>query len=173
MWKVLRSRNGASLWVGRANVFLGDQLHELILAWLVWDITKSSTATGLVLFVSHLPYWLLGWMAGVAADRWPPGLVILYANAFRALVSVAILALWQVDSLSIVLLAAFSFAINACATLDAPAFHAQIPQLVAPQALQSTIVSSRCGETHPQYGAFPLAFSWCSSRCSCRQEANC
>lgn len=138
MWRVLRSRNGVCLWAGRASVFLGDQLHELILAWLVWDITKSSTATGLALFVSHLPFWVLGWIAGVAADRWPRGLVVLYANAFRAIVAVAILVLWQADSLSVVLLAVLSFMINACATVDAPAFHAQIPQLVVPRELQST-----------------------------------
>lgn len=138
MWRVLLSRNGACLWAGRAGVFLGDQLHELILAWLVWDITKSSTATGLVLFASHLPYWVLGWIAGVAADRWPAGLVVLYANAIRAIVAVAILVLWSADLLSIVLLAALSFTINACATIDAPAFHAQIPQLVALRDIQST-----------------------------------
>ena len=137
MWQVLLSRNGLCLWIGRACVFLGDQLHELILAWLVWDITNSSTATGLVLFISHLPYWVLGWIAGVAADRWPRGLVVFYANAFRAIVSVVILALWQVDALSVALFAALSFTINACATIDAPAFHAQIPQLVAPRDIQS------------------------------------
>ena len=137
MWQIFLSRNGLCLWIGRASAFLGDQLHELILAWLVWEITKSSTATGLVLFISHLPYWVLGWIAGVAADRWPRGLVVLYANALRASVSVAILILWQVDALSITLFAVLSFTINACATIDAPAFHAQIPQLVAPRDIQS------------------------------------
>jgi DHA3 family macrolide efflux protein-like MFS transporter len=137
MWRILRTRNGLWLWVGRGGAFLGDQLHELILAWLVWDVTKSSTATGIVLFVSHLPFWTLGWLAGVIADRWKRTLVVFHSNAIRAVMALLILVLWDADMLTIVLLAALSFLINLCATIDAPAFHAQIPQLVAPRDFRS------------------------------------
>lgn len=134
---VVLSRNALLVWIGRGNIYLGDQIHEVAITWLVWDLTKSSSATALVLFVGHIPFWALGWLAGVYADRLSRQQIVLVANAIRGVLALLLVALYGMDALSVEALAAFNFLLSACSTAETPAFTAQIPGLVAPGFAQT------------------------------------
>lgn len=134
---VILSRNALLVWVGRGNIYLGDQIHEVAITWLVWELTKSSSATALVLFVGHIPFWALGWLAGVYADRLSRRQIVIVANAVRGVLALLLVALYAVDGLSVWALAALNFLLSACSTVETPAFTAQIPGLVAPGFVQT------------------------------------
>jgi hypothetical protein len=76
LW-VVRERNPRILRLGRSSTYLADQLHEIALVWMGWELTRSSTLTALAVLATRAPLWALGSFAGVYADRLPRQLTII------------------------------------------------------------------------------------------------
>lgn len=66
---LIRNRNFLMLFLGGLLSRIGNGIHYIALTWFILDVTRSGTATGLVMFLSSVPGVLLGPLAGVAADR--------------------------------------------------------------------------------------------------------
>ncbi len=118
------------LWAAANVSLIGDSLHDVALLWLVYDLTRSSTATGLLGIARYLPSILLGIFAGAWVDRVSRKSILLWCDALRVLlvgILAALTATQQVDSASLYLLA---FAIAICTVFFAPARDALVPQLV-------------------------------------------
>jgi hypothetical protein len=64
LW-VVREPNARLLWLGRSSTHLGDQLHEIALVWMAWELTRSSTLTAFAALATRAPVSALGAFAGV------------------------------------------------------------------------------------------------------------
>jgi MFS family permease len=82
----LRVRDFRLLFSGETISVLGDYFHFVALAWLTLQLTGSGLALGSVLMVSGIPRAVFILLGGALSDRFSPRSLMLYSNAFRALV---------------------------------------------------------------------------------------
>lgn len=118
------------LWAAANVSLVGDSLHDIAILWLIYDLTGSSTATGLLGVARYLPSILLAVVAGAWVDRVDRKKVLLWCDFLRmglVLVLAALAATQAVTGGSLYLLA---FAIAICTVFFGPARDAIVPQLV-------------------------------------------
>ncbi|HXO73665.1 MAG TPA: MFS transporter, partial [Puia sp.] len=80
-------------------------------AWVVWELTHSATALGIVAFLSQIPFFIFGPWVGVVADRYDRRkimiltqiLFMVFAFVLAALVQWHLLQLWHVYVLAFLL----------------------------------------------------------------------
>src|SRR4051794_23641531 len=97
--RALRSRSFALLWLGQTISTLGDGVYLTALAWQVLTLTGSGAAMGIVLIATAVPRVLFMLLGGVIADRLPRRLVMLWADAGRAVAVGAIAILSYTNTL--------------------------------------------------------------------------
>ncbi|GAB6933306.1 NADPH-dependent FMN reductase [Calditerricola satsumensis] len=69
------NRNLKLLWLADALSHLGTSLYTLVLTLLALQVSRHAFGAGLVLFVTTLPYLVLGVMGGAVVDRFNRGAV--------------------------------------------------------------------------------------------------
>lgn len=84
--RALKSRPYAMIWLGQTISNLGDGIFYIALAWQVLLMTHSGTAMGIVLIAGTVPRLVFVLLGGVAADRLPRRLIILWSDGGRGLV---------------------------------------------------------------------------------------
>jgi MFS family permease len=80
----LRVRNYRLYFAGQAVSLIGTWMQSVALSWLVFELTHSGTAIGLVLAAQFLPVLALGAYGGLIADRVPKR-PLLMATALASL----------------------------------------------------------------------------------------
>ncbi len=81
---VLRRRNFTLMWVGQLVSTMGTALAELAAAILVYKLTNSAAAVGLMLIASAGPSVVLGLIAGVYVDRFDRKKILIACDLTRA-----------------------------------------------------------------------------------------
>jgi MFS family permease len=66
----LRIADFRRLWLGQVVSVVGDKIHTIAMAMMVYSITGSMLQMGVMLGVTLLPAALFGLPAGVYIDRW-------------------------------------------------------------------------------------------------------
>jgi MFS family permease len=84
--RAFKSRPYLMIWIGQTISNLGDGIFYLALAWQVLLMTHSATAMGIVLIAGIVPRLLFVLIGGVAADRLPRRLIILWSDGGRGLI---------------------------------------------------------------------------------------
>jgi MFS family permease len=84
--RALKSRPYTMIWIGQTISNLGDGIFNIALAWQVLLMTHSGTAMGIVLVASTIPRLVFVLIGGVAADRLPRRLIILWSDGGRGLI---------------------------------------------------------------------------------------
>src|SRR5258708_40135295 len=83
--RALKYRPYALLWIGQTISLLGDGAYFTALAWLVLLLTGSATAMGIVVTAAAIPRVVFLLIGGVAVDRLPRRLVMLWSDSGRAI----------------------------------------------------------------------------------------
>lgn len=81
--RALKSRPYAVVWIGQTISNLGDGIFIIALAWQILLMTHSGTAMGVVLIANTIPRLVFVLIGGVAADRLPRRLIILWSDGGR------------------------------------------------------------------------------------------
>jgi MFS family permease len=108
---VLRKRDMRIYLSGQTVSLVGDWMQQTAQAWVVWELTHSATALGVVAFFSQIPFFLFGPWVGVLSDRFDrrkillvtQSLIMLFAFILAALVQFHLLLLWHVYVLAFLL----------------------------------------------------------------------
>ncbi len=129
------NRDFARLWVGQLVSGLGDWFNTVAVLALVFDLTHSGVATGLVIIASTLPAFLLTPFAGVIADRFDRRRVMMTADLIRAFLALGMLLVRSPDQIWLVYV--FSALLITFSSFFNPAINAAIPNLVPREALIS------------------------------------
>ena len=74
------------LWLSQILSQVTANMLAFVMLIRVYELTRSSTAVGLVMFVFTLPSLLLGLFAGVFVDRWSKRIVLTLTNLLQALI---------------------------------------------------------------------------------------
>jgi MFS family permease len=86
----LRIADFRRLWLGQVVSVIGDKIHTIAMAMMVYAITGSMLQMGVMLGVTLLPAALFGLPAGVYVDRWDRRKTMMIADIIRAAVVVSI-----------------------------------------------------------------------------------
>lgn len=109
-----RNQTYAAIWLANAVSVLGDWLHAMALMVLVYDLTGSGLAVGVMLASKVLPALFMGAVAGVLADRWDRKWIMIGSDMARFLLVLGFLfvrtpaGVWLVIALNILLSTASS-----------------------------------------------------------------
>jgi len=134
---IFLQRNLLFLWVGHVISHAGDSIYQLALPWLVLELTGSKTTTSLVALCAYLPAVLFSLLAGVFADRFNRRSVMMFSDAARMVVMLALVGFLLAGGTSPVVVGLIAFVVASFATLFYPARDALVPDLVPPEALTS------------------------------------
>lgn len=140
-WVAFRHRDFSLYCAARFLSAVGLQAQNVAVGWLVYDLTGSAMALGLVGLAAFLPAVGLALVTGYVADRNDRRQVLLACFALSTLVSLGLLAfaatggdagrVWPVFALTVVQGAARAFA--------NPAGQALVPNLVPPEHLGNAV----------------------------------
>ncbi|MBW7457154.1 MFS transporter, partial [Paenibacillus sepulcri] len=84
----LRSRNFRIYLGGQGVSMLGNWMQGTAQAWVVWRLTGSTAALGIVAMLNTLPVLLLGPFSGVWADRLDRRKLLIYTNILAMILAV-------------------------------------------------------------------------------------
>jgi MFS transporter, DHA3 family, macrolide efflux protein len=123
------------LWTAGFVSTIGDSMHQVALMWLVYELTGSSTVTGLVGMSQYLPAVLVGLFAGAFVDRMNRKYVMIAADAARIVLVALIPILYLSGLMTGLILGLIAFSIAIFTTAFSPARDAITPQIVQPSEL--------------------------------------
>jgi MFS family permease len=168
--RALRHRNYRLFFGGQSLSLIGTWLTRVATSWLVYRITGSTIALGIVGFAGQIPTFVIAPFAGVWVDRWNRHRVLVVTQVLAMLQSaaLAVLALTgKIGLASVIALSLFQGLINA---FDVPARQSFVVQMVSDRedlpnaiALNSSMVNA-ARLLGPSIGGILIALvgeGWC------------
>jgi DHA3 family tetracycline resistance protein-like MFS transporter len=164
LFRSLKHRSFALLWIGQTLSRVGDFVYEIALAWWVLEKTGSAETMGLVLVCSITPSLLFLLIGGVAVDRLPRVALMLFSDAGRGVAALIVAALAFTDQLQVWHVFAASLFFGFVMAFFQPAYAAVVPQIVPqddlPSANALTSISANLGRVAgPALGAVLIGWS--------------
>lgn len=162
LFRSLKHRPFALLWMGQTLSRVGDFVYEIALAWWVLEKTGSAETMGLVLVFSITPSLIFLLIGGVAVDRLPRVPLMLFSDLGRGIVSFIIAAMALTGQLQVWHVYFASLFFGFVMAFFGPAYSAIVPQIVPqddlPSANALTSISSNLGRVAgPALGAVLVA----------------
>ena len=90
MFAVFRKPAFTRLWFAQLISTIGSSLTDLAAAILIFRLTDSALAVGLILMASALPSLVFGLVAGVFVDRFDRKKILIWSDVIRAVLVVSI-----------------------------------------------------------------------------------
>ena len=134
MLRALSHRNYRLFFAGQGTSLVGTWITRVATSWLVYRLTGSAAALGIVGFAGQIPTFLLAPFAGVWVDRWSRTEWLVVTQLLSMLQSLALAWLafsGTITVTDIVLLSALQGIINA---FDTPARQAFVVEMVEDRA---------------------------------------
>jgi len=144
----------AAYWLAQTISLFGDRLHQVALGVLVYGVTNSPLATGLVFLAATLPNIVLGPIAGTFVDRWEHKRVMIASDLIRA---VLVLAIPFAASIDVILVYPLVFGITAVSLFFRPAKVALLPRIVHSDDVMAASSATWTADTLADIIGFPLA----------------
>lgn len=135
----LKYRDYFYLWLGGWFSNVGTWIQNIALGWLVYDLTRSSLALGVVNFSSSIPVFFLSFYAGVVSDRVSRKAIVFWSNFFPMLFAFALGALVSTGAVNIYWIVALSLLSGIAFTFAFPSWQAIISQIVPAKDLMNAI----------------------------------
>ncbi|MGH2444219.1 MAG: MFS transporter [Chloroflexota bacterium] len=133
----LRHRPFALLWSGQTISRIGNGVYSTVLAWTVYAISHSTSATGFVIMASAIPQVIFLLAGGLVGDRVSRRAIILVSDSLSGIAagSVAVIAL--TGHLTVPLLAVLAVIFGTVSAFFLPAYQAIIPEVISAEQLQT------------------------------------
>ena len=144
----------SALWTGQLISALGDRIHQVALAYVVFDATRSPIAVGAVFLVATLPNLVFGPIAGTLVDRWDHREVMIVSDLLRAGI-VLLIPIAAVTNLALAY--PLVFLVTTVSIFFRPAKGAILPRIVSEQDLLPANSALWVGETFADIGGYVIA----------------
>ena len=127
------NRSFRQLWLGQVVSQMGDWFDTIALYTIIWKLTGSGRAVGLLLVARFVPSFLVGSLSGVVADRFSRRSIMIVSDLLRAVVVLGFLFVRRADQLWIIyFLTVVQLSLS---TFFEPAKTAIIPSIVSDREL--------------------------------------
>ena len=117
----LKNRNLRIYLGGQAFSLLGTWMQAAAQSWVVWELTQSEKALGIVVMLNSLPLLLLAPWAGAIADRLNRRLILLVTQSIAMLLAFTLAALIQTGFIQIWHIYLSALVLGIITALDFPA----------------------------------------------------
>jgi Bacterial protein of unknown function (DUF894). len=144
----------SALWTGQLISAVGDRIHQVALAYLVFEATRSPIAVGAVFLVATLPNLVFGPIAGGLVDRWDHREVMIVSDLLRAGI-VLLIPIAAVTNLALAY--PLVFLVTTVSIFFRPAKGAILPRIVAEDDLLPANSALWVGETFADIGGYVIA----------------
>jgi MFS family permease len=145
----------SALWAGQLISLVGDRVHQIAIAFLVYFQTGSSpVAVGAVFFAATLPNLLFSPIAGALVDRWDQREVMVVSDLLRAAL---VLLIPIAAATNLLLVYPIVFLITTVSIFFRPARIAVLPRIVRDDELLTANSALWIGETMADIVGYPLA----------------
>ncbi len=144
----------SALWAGQLVSALGDRIHQVALAYVVWNATDSEIAVAAVFVVATLPNLVFGPIAGALIDRWDHREVMIVSDLLRAGI-VLLIPLAAVTNLALAY--PLVFLLTTVSIFFRPAKVAILPRVVAEEDLLPANSALWVGETFADIAGYVIA----------------
>ncbi len=141
MLRALSHRNYRLFFAGQGTSLVGTWITRVATSWLVYRLTGSAAALGVIGFAGQIPTFLLAPFAGVWVDRWSRYRVLVCTQVLSMLQSFALAWLALAGTINvthILLLSALQGIINA---FDTPARQAFVVDMIEDRADLSNAIA--------------------------------
>lgn len=141
----LRYRIFRHVWAASTVSNLGGLIQSVGASWLMLSIAQSADMVALVQASLSLPVVLLSLIAGAMADNRDRRKVMLGAQVFLFVVSIALMVCALTGAITPWLLLTFTFAIGCGAAFNAPAWQASVGDMVPRAELPGAVALNSMG----------------------------
>lgn len=128
--RTLGNRDYRTYQIGRTSGLTTLWMYRMAIAWMVWDMTQSTTWLGIFGFLDQAPAFFVTPLAGALADRMDRMTLLRRSQALLMLLTLAMSLLLYFDAMSIELLALLAFLYGSLYAVQQPASHSIVPSLV-------------------------------------------
>jgi MFS family permease len=136
---VLRNRNFSLLWVGLIISNSGSWMTLIGLGWLVYQLSGSAFALGIVGVARAIPMVIFPPMGGVLADRLPRLKLLKVTQTLSCFLSLGLALLVELDLIEVWQIVTFSFLTGLVNAFDQPTRQALLPDLVRREDLTKAV----------------------------------
>ena len=147
----LKERNFRIYATGQLISLIGTWMQITALPWLVYTITKSASALGMVSFAGSLPLLLLTYFGGTLADKFDRKKVLITMQSLAMVQAVLLFAVAFYGLTSIYLLVALALFSGCITALDLPSRQAFVADLVGKElrlGMQRRELRDVAGDAH-------------------------
>ncbi len=134
-FSALRHRDFATFWTAALISNSAAWLQNVVVPFLMFELTGSNGLVGLAAFASLFPAFLLTPFAGVLADRVSRRLILVCSQSVSALLALAYWGLWVGDGLTSGWILFLQFLSGISAGFQVAAWQSFVPQLVPRESL--------------------------------------
>jgi MFS family permease len=135
----LRNRNYRLYVTGQLISQSGTWMQSVALSWVVYKLTNSALALGLVQFASNLPLLLLTYFGGVAADRFNKKRIIILTQWLEITQAIFVTILYFTGHLTVPWLIGMAIYLGICSAFEVPGRQSFIPELVESSEMTNAI----------------------------------
>jgi len=135
----LRHRNFRLLLEGALISSSGDFMQNVAQSWLVWHVSRSPMAIGVVAFFDTMPRLLVGAVGGAIADRFDRRRVLMITQSLAMIQAIVYWLLVQFDLIELWHIAALAFFLGIVNTINQTARQSLVNSLVPREELLNAI----------------------------------
>jgi len=136
----LRVLNLRIYWSGQAVSLLGTWMQVTAQSWIVWELSKSKEALGIVSMLGSLPMLLFGLWAGVWVDRLDRRKILVASQSAAMLLAFVLAALVFTNTVQLWHVYVLSFLLGCVTAIDFPAQQTFIGDLAGMAEVRKAIV---------------------------------
>lgn len=135
----LENRNFRLLWLGMLGQSSAMWADQIARSWLVWQLTGSATAIGLVNVFRALPLITIGLLGGVIADRFDKRTILLVIQTWSLCIYIAMAVLLVGGWIELWHVYVTAFLLGAGMSMNQPVRTSLIPQLLEGRLLLNAL----------------------------------
>jgi len=124
---------------GQSLANTGSWMQSIAQDWLIFNLTRSSTAVGVTMALQFLPMLLLGLHAGAMADRLSKRRILLTTQSLNAAATLALAAITVSGAVRAADVYAFALLSGLIFAFDSPARQAFVTEVVSEDQLRAAI----------------------------------
>ncbi len=129
--RAFRSRNLRIFFAGQGVSLVGTWMQQLAMSWLVYRLTGSTVALGVIAFGTQLPSVFMAPLAGALADRWSRFHLVVLAQVLAMVQAVVVAVLVVTGAVAVWHLVALAVVLGVANGIDVPARQSLLVRLVA------------------------------------------
>ena len=129
-FRSLRNRNFKLYVSGQLVSVVGTAMQQVAQSWLVYDLTGSGTALGVIMALQFLPMLLFGAWGGLLADRLDKRRLLIATQGASGALAVVLWALVATGTVELWMVFALAFLLGCVSALDMPTRQAFVMEMV-------------------------------------------